>query len=181
MSSHRRWAPPPPPSDATRAERSRHAAEEQYARHEIRCIWDDFFQSFLLVTGIDGPAGVLAWQGQPEIGPITLGPPTRFSIKMRPSQRRDDFSALAPRLAVAYDVDAVVITDSAEGWLTILLLEHADDAGRSQNGVVPATLGEGTREATPSPIPSGRGGRGHRRPLGLRGWRRPFGGPRTRR
>lgn len=179
MSNHPRWAPPPLSFNASGAERRRRAAEERRAQHEIRCIWNEFFREFHVITGVDSPTGVLAWEDQPEIRWITLGPPTRFTIKRRPGQRRDDFAGLAPRLAAAYDVDAVVVTDLPAPFLTILLVEYAAEAGRPPEGGVPPTLGRLTRRVTPTTAPSGRGVRRHGRLLGSREGRRPFGRPRS--
>jgi len=61
----------------------------------------------------------------PVIGQIDLGPPTTFTVKMRPGQTLDDYRKAAPSIASTLHVAGVHVSPmSATGWVRIVLLEH---------------------------------------------------------
>lgn len=180
MSNHPRWAPLPPLDGATRAEWREYRAKVRRVKVEIGFIWDMIFSGMHVLIGTSSPAGLLTWDDPPIQGPITMGPPTRWSVKPRQGQQLDDFVALAPRIATAYEVDAVEVTGFVPGWLRLVLVERPEDADFAPPTAIapqqPGELGPGTSTADAADR-----FRPHGRPLGRRGWRRPFGGPRTQR
>lgn len=107
-----RWAGPPG---------GQGAAWDTDARTEIRWRWGEVCGGFGLNRRIlpdDGPRGI------PHIGRITLGPPTRFTVRLRPGQSRRDIADLAPRLAMALEVEDVHVRDLAAGWVSVELVEQ---------------------------------------------------------
>ncbi|GAA4795729.1 hypothetical protein GCM10023200_34720 [Actinomycetospora chlora] len=184
MVDHHRWAPLPLPPHPTRADRLEYDGQASRARIAIRNIWMEFHTGLHTMTGPAAPVSILTWD-PPLVGPITLGPPTRWSVELRPGQRAADFRALAGRLASAYEVDDVVVADLARGWISIWLVEHVGAETVPTPDVPARPAVEPTRPA-PAPVgqPSARRTgriRHHRLPLGSRWRRRPFGGPRTSR
>lgn len=169
MSVVHRWAVPPLPERPSRRERAQHAADEAYARHQILWIWNEVCAGEYLIRRVV-PTGAMTWE-PPRIGRVHLGPPTTFTVEMRPGQLREDFTAIGPRLAAAFEVREVRVEDLVRGWLLVELVEGCEDL-RDQQSWRPPTIN--ASPAAPAAIepPS----RGH---VGRRGWRRPFGGPRS--
>lgn len=119
----RRWAVPPPLL-LGRA----HAAAEKYARHEIRWIWSEICEGTGLMRRIPPFPGRLE---PPRIGRVTLGPPTSFTVELRPGMFARDLVDIAPRVAAAYGVAAVGVEPLVRGWVTVDLIEDLvpdDDA-----------------------------------------------------
>ncbi|MBC3190944.1 hypothetical protein H7X46_07695 [Pseudonocardia sp. C8] len=106
-----RWAGPPGQDTVFDAEN----------RHEIRAIWREVCAGYRLTRRVvpdDGPRAF------PHIGQIELGPPTRFTVRLRPGQLADDIADLIPRLAAAYEVDDVRVSQPGRGWALVELIEH---------------------------------------------------------
>lgn len=107
----RHWAGPPG---------GLRAADQAYARHEIKSIWREVCVGSHLARRLL-PTGS-TW-APPRIGRITLGPPTTFTVELRPGQSGQDIDDAAPHLAQAYGVADVYVTDLVRGWVTIELIE----------------------------------------------------------
>jgi hypothetical protein len=107
-----RWAGPPS---------GQPAAWDTDSRSEIRWRWGEVCAGFDLSRRVlpdDGPRSI------PHIGRITLGPPTRFTVRLRPGLRRQHIVDIAPQLALAFEVDEVHVRDLASGWLSVELVEQ---------------------------------------------------------
>lgn len=107
-----RWAGPPGGQDS---------AFDTEARHEIRAIWREFCAGYGLTRRElpdDGPRAF------PHIRDVDLGPPTSFTVRLRPGQLAADIAELAPRLAAAYEVHDVVVSGPRRGWARVELIEH---------------------------------------------------------
>lgn len=160
-----RWAPLPPPANASRAARDRYAAEACRARSEMRWIWNEVCSGLDLTRRVV-PTGTVTRE-PPRLGRITLGPPTRFTVELRPGQLRQDVGQWSTRIAAAYGVPEVAVDDLVHGWIVVELVERlaVDDAVT----VAPDPL------ASPPPLerPARDGaGPGPRRPYGRpRSWR----------
>lgn len=164
-----RWAVQPLAPDASQAVKRQHSADEASLRHEVRWRWNEVCSGNHLTHRIV-PTGV-ASREPPRIGRISLGPPTTFSVNLRPGQLLADFSAISVRLASAFEVDDVLIENLAPGWLRIVLVERRRAAVRDASPNGPP---DSSHAAVTKPRPPIREGP-H---LGRRGRRRPFGGPR---
>ena len=170
-----RWAVPPLPGRLTRRERRWQAAAERQARAEIRWIWSEVCSGALLTRRIV-PTGTASWE-PPRFGRVVLGPPTTFTVELRPGQLVDDLLEIDRRLAAAYQVDGVDIRPLVANWVRIELVEHRGARpGRSLRA--PARPGPSTAPLAPDadPLPERRY-RDHRE-LGSGG---SAGGPRSTR
>lgn len=170
-----RWAVPPLPDHPTRAEWARHGEQVTYNRHQIRWIWNEVCSGLRLARRVV-PTGTTAFE-PPPIGQIDLGPPTVFSVRLRPGQLLDDFRSHSDRLAAAYEVPDVVVGALAPGWMVVQLV---DDVPRRDRDERPDLRLHGSSNAP-------RAGAGYTRrrsaatsanPLGRRRARGPLGGPR---
>jgi hypothetical protein len=167
-----RWALPPLTEFASRAERRDQMAAETEARAEIRWIWNEVCSGLHLTRRIV-PTGTASFE-PPRLGRIRLGPPTTFTVELRPGQLIDDLLAIDDRLAAAYGVDDIEVHRLVENWVRIVLVEHR-------------AVGPGwTREIPERPDPdTGPVAVGTDEPVrdeaGRRGWRGSSGGPRSRR
>lgn len=168
------WAAPALPAAPTRAERRAHTAYEIESRTTIRVIWDEVCENTGLTARITSSGCFL--REPPVMGPITLGPPTRFSIALRPGQIVEDIAGMAHRLAVAYRVDDVVVRQLTQGWVSVVLVEHLLAAPQADDGLAPVDDGpSGGPRFGSSESRSAR----RRTHLGSRDRRRPFGRPRS--
>lgn len=107
-----RWAGPP---------EGRDAGWDTDARTEIRWRWGEVCSGVGLTRRVF-PEGC---RSIPHIGRITLGPPTRFTVRLRPGQSRQDIADIAPRLALAFEVRNVRVRDLATGWVSVEMVEQA--------------------------------------------------------
>lgn len=161
-----RWAVPPLPVDAGPDERREHRRSEIASQSEIRWRWVEVCSGTGLIRRVV-PTGTVSFE-PPRLGPITLGPPTRLSVALRPGQLPSDLSAIRERLAAAFDVDDVEVRRLAPGgWVTVELVE--DGAGVPGDEIRPQPPDPDSPGAAPS-----------RRHFPRRRRRGPFGGPRSR-
>lgn len=165
-----RWALPPLRPGASSSERGLRRREEMALEQQIRSIWTAFCSRVDLVERL-GPTMAESWT-PPTIGPITLGPPTRFSVCLHPGQLRTDLEDVRPRLAAAYEVDDVIVRDLVRGWATVELVEHGAGGAEPDAPGVPSDVGRKRRPLRPAE-PSR-----PRHPFPRRARRGPFGGPR---
>ena len=176
MSVVHRWSVPPLPERPSRRQREQQAAEEAYARHQIKWIWNEVCAGTFMIRRIV-PTGTVSWE-PPRIGRVRLGPPTTFTVELRPGQLRADFIDIRERLAAAFEVRDVVVTDLVRGWLLVQLVEGCDEMVTPPPPARPPGRDPmiNTSPAAPTEIESPHRPGDH---LGRRGWRRPFGRPRT--
>ncbi|MDN5918639.1 MAG: hypothetical protein L0I76_26660 [Pseudonocardia sp.] len=107
-----RWAGPPGGKDT---------GFDTEARHEIRAIWREVCAGYGLTRRVlpdDGPRAF------PHIQRIDLGPPTSLTIRLRPGQLAADIAELAPRLAAAYEVADVLVSEPRRGSALVVFVEH---------------------------------------------------------
>jgi hypothetical protein len=124
-----RWAPAPLPPNPSAEERREWRLEETALKHQVRWIWNDFCSGVELTRRIV-PTGY-ATREPPRLGDISLGPPTRFNVELRPGQLVDDLVAVSDRLAAAYLVDDVDIWHVADRWIRVELIEYGMDDPRT--------------------------------------------------
>lgn len=136
------------------------------AEQQIRWIWVAFCAQVGLVERL-GPTIAESWTA-PTLGPVTLGPPTRFSVHLRHGQLRADLEKVRPRLASAYEVDDAIVRDLVRRWVTVELVEHG--VADSTDETEPPAIDQPRRRLTP-PL----------RHFPRRRRRGPSGGPRSAR
>ena len=127
--SPHRWALPPLPENAGWAERRWHVTAEIQVRGEIRWIRNEVCSGTHMIRRIV-PSGVASFE-PPRIGRISLGPPTTFTVELRPGQLIHDLLAIGDRLAAAYSVDDVKIHSVVVGWVRVVLVEREVGGGQS--------------------------------------------------
>lgn len=125
----RRWVPATPTSLVSRRDLRARQAEEADLKRDIRWRWNEFCSGVDLTHRII-PTG-FATREPPRLGPITLGPPTRFNIELRPGQLIQDLLDVRERLAAAYQVADADVLPLVPGWVTVLLIEEDADRVRS--------------------------------------------------
>ncbi|NMO92111.1 hypothetical protein [Actinomycetospora sp. TBRC 11914] len=124
-----RWAPAPLPPVPSSRDLREYRLEETALKHQIRWIWNEFCSGVELTHRIV-PTGY-GTREPPRLGNITLGPPTRFNVELRPGQLVQDLLAVGDRLAAAYLVDDVDVWPLAERWVKIELVEYGIDDPRN--------------------------------------------------
>jgi hypothetical protein len=117
-----RWEPAPLPPDPTWRELREYRLEEAALKAQMRWIWNEFCSGVELTHRIV-PTGYGSRE-PPRLGQITLGPPTRFNVELRPGQLPEDLLAVGDRLAAAYLVDDVDVWPLQERWVKVELIER---------------------------------------------------------
>jgi hypothetical protein len=84
-----RWAPAPLPLNPGGRDLREQRREEDALKQQMRWIWNEFCSGVDL-THRTVPTGY-GTREPPRLGPIDLGPPTRFSVELRPGQLPRDF------------------------------------------------------------------------------------------
>jgi hypothetical protein len=87
---------------------------------DLRWQWRSACGATSLSQMIYTPSG--ASRAVPMIGQVDLGPPISFTVRMRPGQILDDFTAAAPSIAPAMNAAALQITPFVAQWLRVVLL-----------------------------------------------------------
>ncbi|MEJ2864551.1 hypothetical protein [Actinomycetospora flava] len=145
--------------------RAREWAEIRFAEHEVRTLWQTAAIRGGLGEKIFSPTGT--FMAVPDVTAVHLGPPLRFTVRLRPTQIWEDATEAGRHMANGLGVANVRFTLLAPGWIEIQA--PADPAGIDE----PA---EDTADATPdvadlprptrplSPVVARALARGHRAP-----------------
>ena len=106
-----------------RSERARQRDRERADAEMISILrwqWRSACAATSLSQVIYAPSGTS--RAVPMIGQVDLGPPISFTVRMRPGQTLDDFTAAAPSIAPAMNAAALQITPFVAQWLRVVLL-----------------------------------------------------------
>ncbi|MDD7939417.1 hypothetical protein PHK61_13410 [Actinomycetospora lutea] len=143
--------------------RAREWAEIRFAEHEVRTLWRTAAIRGGLGEKVFSPSGTM--MAVPDVTAIHLGPPLRFTIRLRPAQIWEDATAAGRHVANALAVPNVQFTQLAPGWIEIQA--PADPVAtdeRAQDGA-DATPELPPRPTRPlSPVVARALARGHRAP-----------------
>ncbi|MDD7942201.1 hypothetical protein PHK61_27685 [Actinomycetospora lutea] len=107
-------------------------------RHDIHARWREAVQEIGLSERIYLSGGV--HRVEPRITRVVLGGPERFTIRLGAGQTFDDVAAVGARIARAFEVDRIRLTELADDLLEIELLtaRSAPTAPVSRPAVVAA-------------------------------------------
>jgi len=97
--------------------RAREWAELLFREHEVRQLWRAAAIRGGLGEKVHSPSGAVL--AVPEVTAIHLGPPLRFTIRLRPAQIWEDAARAGRHLANALGVENVQYTQLAPGWIEI--------------------------------------------------------------
>ncbi|MDF2975441.1 MAG: hypothetical protein K0S40_169 [Actinomycetospora sp.] len=116
-----RWSGGVPWSSTTRRVRSRRdRVDRGYRCQEIRTVWRQVAQETGLAHRIFSPSGV-TW-APPDLSDIDTGADEGFTVHLRTGQTWDQLGRAGRRIATAFGVPALRLTELAAGWIRIELL-----------------------------------------------------------
>ena len=102
---------------ATRRDRSAFAAERI---GDIKWQWRQVAEVAGLGRVVYTPNGPV--MSVPLVGNVVLGPPTTFTVRLKPGQLVSDVTAVAPRIASAMGAHDIEVRALAAGWVLIELV-----------------------------------------------------------
>ncbi|GAA4922246.1 hypothetical protein EV188_103579 [Actinomycetospora succinea] len=92
-------------------------ADIHFREHEVRTLWRAAAVRGGLGEKILSPTGTV-W-AVPDVTAVHLGPPLRFTIRLRPAQIWEDATSAGRHMANALGVENVRFTQLAPGWIEI--------------------------------------------------------------
>ncbi|HSK61472.1 MAG TPA: hypothetical protein VK935_20710 [Actinomycetospora sp.] len=126
-----RWWGGVPWSTTTRGIRSRRdEVDRNYRRREIRTVWRQVAQDTGLAHRVFSPTGV-TWAA-PDLSDIETGADEGFTVHLRTGQTWDQLGRAGRRIATAFGVPALRLTELAPDWIRIEFLHDYERPGQPE-------------------------------------------------
>ena len=113
-------ARPPGRSRSRREQRIRERLDAEQIT-DLKWLWRSACGATSLSQFVYTPSGVT--KAMPMITHVDLGPPVTLTVRIRPGQTAEDFTAAAPVLASALNVAALEVIPAGPRWLLRIVLQ----------------------------------------------------------